>query len=133
MTKRGKARVRWFGRKFQSETEQGLETKLDALAYELQGDIVKSMKKGNLSGKTPSEPGDPPAVVSSDLRDSIKWFKKSSLVRVVGSALKPQGGQSASYALYLELGTRKMQKRPFLRPRLDDLNFRRKLKKILGT
>ena len=80
------------------------------------GDFTK-LKEKEWRGMQSSAPGDPPFVQTGMLRRSITWDAPSKLVRLVGSALKPQG-EKGSYALCLEYGTSKMQARPYLRPAL---------------
>jgi len=55
-----------------------------------------------------SAPGDPPAVDSGRLRQSIVALKVDQFRWRVGT--------NVEYALYLEFGTRRMAPRPFLRP-----------------
>lgn len=73
--------------------------------------LVESTAKDSMSGReSPSPPGEPPAVVTGNLRNSIlakagsdgsrEWW-----VRV-----------GAEYGVYLEFGTAKMAARPFMRP-----------------
>jgi hypothetical protein len=80
------------------------------------GDFTK-LKEKEWRGMQSSAPGDPPFVQTGMLRRSITWASPSKLIRLVGSALKPQG-EKGSYALCLEYGTSKMQARPYLRPAL---------------
>jgi HK97 gp10 family phage protein len=62
----------------------------------------------------PSTPGSPPAVRTGRLRGSITW-------RVGVDAESPyvDVGTAVYYAVFLELGTRYMAPRPFLRPALE--------------
>lgn len=55
-----------------------------------------------------SAPGEAPAVQYGDLIRSVQWEKAGTFIRHVGSNL-PR-------ALWLEMGTKKIQARPFLRP-----------------
>ncbi len=63
------------------------------------------------SPSSPSAPGQPPAVVSGNLRDSItarqttKGDKPAVMIEV-----------KAHYASFLEFGTSRMASRPFIRP-----------------
>lgn len=62
-------------------------------------------------GSAPSKPGEAPHKQTGTLRSSIAWsVDRERLVVRIGTALK--------YGKYLELGTAKMQPRPFLRPTL---------------
>lgn len=59
----------------------------------------------------PSEPGQPPKLLTGQLRQSIAYeVDKPALTGVVGTNLK--------YGAYLELGTSKMAARPYLRSTL---------------
>jgi phage gpG-like protein len=60
-----------------------------------------------------SAPGEAPAVDTGTLIGSIQMAQDSTLTAKVGTAVE--------YALYLELGTRKMQPRPVWREAVDDL------------
>jgi len=72
-----------------------------------------------------SAPGEPPAVRTGRLRNSIKY-------RVIGGGLNLRGivGSSLEYAAPLEFGTSKMAPRPFLRPSYEKV--REAIKNILG-
>jgi HK97 gp10 family phage protein len=74
---------------------------------------------------TASAPGEPPAVRTGRLRNSIKYV-------IVGGGLRLLGrvGTSLDYAPHLEFGTRNMAPRPFLMPTYE--KERLKLKRILG-
>jgi len=62
-------------------------------------------------GLDPSRPGEPPKKVSGDLRISIKKeFDRAAMAVQIGTRLP--------YGKHLELGTRKMAARPWLRPTL---------------
>ncbi|EYB67412.1 hypothetical protein DEIPH_ctg041orf0008 [Deinococcus phoenicis] len=66
---------------------------------------------------TASAPGDPPAVDSGDLRNSIGVQKiKDGHYRV---------GTNKKHGVYMEFGTRKVAARPWLRPSLEKLRSRR--------
>lgn len=74
---------------------------------------------------TASAPGEPPAVRTGRLRNSIKYV-------IVGGGLRLTGwvGTGLDYAPHLECGTRNMAPRPFLMPTYE--KERLKLKRILG-
>lgn len=58
-----------------------------------------------------SAPGQPPAIDTGHLRSSIQ-----SKVQVRGINVLGEVGSDMPYSLYLELGTRTMEKRPYLMP-----------------
>lgn len=118
----------WFGDRVLKEIAAGIESGLDRLCEEIAETARQSMvntthkgadnratfKRGRKAGqrkgrdKRPSADYHPPAVQVGTLKNSVQWAKLGPRRRRVGSALP--------YALYLELGTRKMQPRPWLRP-----------------
>lgn len=129
--------IRWHPEKFQAELDEKLERNLDTAAEFLQSDIqqkfpgspkVNATKKEREASR--SRPGEIPHVQLGGLKKSIRWARKGKLTRRVGSTLKPQSGKH-SYALYLEYGTKKMAKRPYLRPALT--RNRKNLKKLIGA
>lgn len=77
----------------------------DARQRDEKGRILKGQKK---LPKRRSRPGDPPYKQTGHLRRSVAWEVNASdrLVRI---------GTNLKYGLYLELGTRKMAARPWLR------------------
>lgn len=80
------------------------------------GDIIRvhaaqSIIKGGLPGKfhIPSRPGEPPNRDTGTLDRSI-------VVRPFPDKLLVVVAATAAYALFLELGTRRMAERPYMRP-----------------
>lgn len=68
----------------------------------------------------PSLPGNPPAVDSGNLRNSIRYevhSEGSEIYGVVGSTQK-----DPDYAVFTEYGTNKMAPRPWLRPAMQKNN-----------
>jgi HK97 gp10 family phage protein len=71
--------------------------------------------------------GEPPAIDTGVLRASIMSEVKTKGLGVIGMvgpdvehiASKAEVGTDVNYGLYLELGTSRMQPRPFLRPALS--------------
>lgn len=68
----------------------------------------------NASSEPPSIPGQGPAVRTGRLRGSITWRLGSDAQGVFADI-----GSAVLYAPYVELGTSRMEARPFLRPALD--------------
>lgn len=75
---------------------------------------VEAQAKYNASSPPPSQPGEGPSVRTGLLRASITW-------RPGADAESPyvDVGSAVEYAPYVELGTSRMEARPFLRPALD--------------
>ncbi|MGB9866717.1 MAG: HK97-gp10 family putative phage morphogenesis protein [Bacillota bacterium] len=106
----------------------GLKTirEREALLSLKRGGPVKLTAKQREARKyTASAPGEPPAVRTGRLRNSIKY-------RIVGTGLSLRGivGSPLEYAPYLEFGTSKMERRPSLRPTYE--RERETVKDILG-
>jgi hypothetical protein len=74
---------------------------------------------------TASAPGEPPAVATSDLRQSIKVAVDDKSGRLLGSI-----GSDLDKSLWLEKGTSQMLPRPFLEPSFRSAQAR--VKEIMG-
>ena len=124
--------VIFFGKKVMEEYKNKVAARLDTAAIMVVNDVVKSFgnppaepdgKRGfkknsskSWKRKHHSIPGQPPFVQTGHLRRSITFDAPDKLTRRVGSTLKPEQEGGHSYAYYLEVGTAKMQARPYLRP-----------------
>jgi len=82
-------------------------------------DLVKRAIRVQTAAKTgwsapPSQPGGKPAVRTNLLRGSIAW-------RIGTDAISPyvDVGSAVKYAIFVELGTKRMAARPYLRPALE--------------
>lgn len=77
-------------------------------------EVGQKSAKALVSGPSPSRPGEPPGIITGNLRDHITILQASRLHWILLSAARsPQG---APYPLYLEIGTWKMAARPYMRP-----------------
>jgi HK97 gp10 family phage protein len=74
---------------------------------------------------TASSPGEPPAVATGQLRQSIKTSIEQVGLNIIGYI-----GSGIVYAPCLEFGTKKMSPRPWLKPSFE--KSEPKLKDILG-
>ena len=126
--------VKWHGKKvFTTITKVNVKAMIKSAQlverytkkhFTLQGDY-RPYKKGKKIHWS-SEPGKPPAIDMGILRASIMSEVTESAGQVIGK-VGPDGeyiatrvpvGTDVDYGLYLELGTSKMEPRPFLRPAL---------------
>lgn len=148
--------VKWYGNQvFTLATEANIAAMKKA-AYEVEkyvkthftlqgsGMTVKGVWKPGASRKKTksnkrhmsSAPGKPPAVDIGTLRASTMSEVESVGTNVIGRvgpdveyiAEKAEVGTDVNYGLYLEMGTGRMQPRPFLRPAI--IRTRRKVVKI---
>ena len=100
---------------------QEIEDVLKRSAILVEGDCKKSMR-GTGTPHTPSEPGQSPAVMTGKLRASITHEVKKGLGGDIEARVGIRGGtepDTKNYGLYLEFGTSKMRKRPYLKPALN--------------
>ena len=105
--------VKWYPKRFTKKFENHMDRNMDTAAEFLQADIQLAFPG---RGGAPSQPGEIPTVQhggGGGLKGSIRWTKGAKrLTRKVGSILK-------GYPVFLEYGTKKMAKRPYLRPAID--------------
>ena len=80
---------------------------------------------GTMKTYTASSPGEPPAVATGQLRQSVRTQVDNSSSMVIGYV-----GSTLIYAPCLEFGTKKMSPRPWLKPSFDKSVD--KLREILG-
>ena len=80
---------------------------------------------GTMRTYTASSPGEPPAVATGQLRQSVRTQVDNSSSMIIGYV-----GSTLIYAPCLEFGTKKMSPRPWLKPSFE--KSEPKLKDILG-
>lgn len=115
--------VTWNGPEFERLVRAQVAENLEAAAIHLKGRMKTSLRIGNKFGNRPSRPGEPPRRRTGRLSGSIAHeVNKGELVARVGT--------NVLYAKFLELGTRRMSARPFIRPALQRERFA--LGRILG-
>jgi len=125
------SRVKWNARAVEAQVKRGLRRNMAEACMRLRRDVVRSLgipgpRKGNLLAR-PSAPGEPPHKRTGNLRRSITHeVALDGLSGKVGSF----GAKGVVYAAPLELGTRHMAARPYLRPALD--RMKGELAKILS-
>jgi hypothetical protein len=125
----------WNAGKVIAKTEDEMLTRVRRAQLFLQGEIKRSINRGNASGKNPSAPGEPPKKVSNRLFSSIA----APAPTIEGGVITGPVGTNVEYARRLELGfvgtdsagrNINQAPRPFLRPALA--NNLARLRKILG-
>lgn len=140
MAERGR-NYTWKGEEYKKKIKRGLNANLDLAAIFLVRDIKQSFGDtgvaGGRSGATKaqraanrSKPGGPPNVDTGHLKRNIGYDTptRALLVRRIGTGIG--NAEHVGYAIYLELGTSKMDARPFLRTALA--RNRAKLRQLLG-
>lgn len=109
---------------------RALETELVVGANEIRNRIINSMDTTPKTGRRyprwggrkfhiASSPGNPPAVDTGDLKKSITMDARLPGEVEVGSTIK-----KPPYPVYLEEGTTRMKKRPWLQPPVDAVTAR---------
>lgn len=124
--------VQWYGQAYMAKLKRGMKRNMTSACVLLERDIKKSFPKasGTLRErrKTPSAPGEIPHVVTATLMRAIHHTVSSTgltglPVGRVGvmkaTSKRGQDAKALEYAAYLEFGTSRMEKRPYLRPALD--------------
>lgn len=122
------ARVRitkWDPEPFLRGVNQQLAARMETAAGIVEADVKGSMAGGGRP-HVPSQPGEPPRIDSGNLRRNI-----SHSVVVQGRTVRGFVIANTNYARFLELGTRLMEARPFLRPALA--RNRARIVQVLGA
>ena len=139
--------INWFGREFLVEVTKANSDAMKKAAFLVEGTAKKSFGRGaskvfakltrrGTKFHRPSAPGQAPAVDFGILKSSVKsTFEDKGLTAFVGSDIdkireeirkkKPRTSITRSllnYGFFLEVGTKFMAKRPWLRPALRKNN-----------
>ena len=88
---------------------EAADPQLQAIAFEVESEAKRSMRSGNVS-----RPGQPPGVVTGNLRRNIKTEKSEIGTYLVGPT------KAAPYGALLEF----IKNRPFMRPALEKVRAR---------
>lgn len=99
---------KWRGNEVQKLAELEMAKRIQACAILLTNDIKASISLPSNHGATPSAPGEPPHKDTGRLRASIAWFFDPK-------ALTARVGTNLLVGKWLELGTRFMAARPYIR------------------
>lgn len=95
----------------------GLARAVSKSAIRVQGEARRLTSQA--SGPPPSAPGSPPHLRTGTLSRSIDQELLRDDREIIGRV-----GTNLNYGKWLEIGTRKMAKRPYLRPALDGMRSR---------
>ena len=101
--------IKWYGDEVYKKIHDEQKKRVLEAAIFLESYIKKSF------GTSPSQPGEPPGVDTGRLRASITHEIEEALWDIIGRV-----GTNVEYARYLELGTRKMSPRPYLRRAIEE-------------
>ncbi len=122
--------LRWFARTVEKDIDRHIRKRMLAIVLFLEGAVKKAISKGNVTGKTPSKPGEPPRVVTGTLRANVTHDISIGLLGAVGFVGVRKGPASKYAPLLEEEGIRDGTTRPFLRTTL--LKNRVQILKLLG-
>ena len=102
-----------FSQPFLVKFNDELTKAMHAITLDATNEMLDLVTKYQTKEQGPSAPGQPPHQFSSRLADSLPEARDvdSSPTRIVGII-----GSTATYAAFLEFGTRYMAARPFIRP-----------------
>jgi len=100
----------WYGEKYYERVKKEESNRLKRAAIDLQNEIKKKL---GTKSPPPSDPGEPPHLVTGELRRSIANV-------VDADALVARIGTNKIYGRYLEMGTNKMEPREFLEATLKE-------------
>ena len=103
-----------------NKISQEIERALKQSAILVEGDVKRSMR-GTGTPHTPSRAGEPPAVMTGKRRASITHEIKKGCGGEIEARIGIKGGtkpDTKNYGLFLEFGTSRMRKRPYLKPAL---------------
>lgn len=128
-------KLEWNGSKVSKAMMKEARTRVYAASEYFRDALVKKLS-GSRSGRsyrvpgtsttyTASAPGQPPAVATGRLRQSVK-----TEIDEGKDYVESRTGTDLDYGRYLETGTRHMRPRPWLKPTFDEEES--KLKKIIG-
>ena len=101
--------LKWYGDDVYKKIHNEQKKRVRQAAIFLESYIKKSF------GTSPSSPGEPPGVDTGRLRNSITHEIEESLWDIIGRV-----GTNVEYGKWLELGTKDMSPRPYLRRAIEE-------------
>lgn len=103
------SKINWHGDKVKQAVNSKAVQNIERACIFVENEVKKAISIGSNKGATPSAPGEPPHKDTGRLRASISH-------QVDATNLKGRVGTNVKYGKFLELGTKRMKKRPFLVP-----------------
>ncbi len=114
-------KLKWHGKQIYTKVQ-----KAERRAMYKAARLVKDDVRRSFVGQATSRAGEVPGIDTGKLMKSIRYrvfiTKAGNVIGLIGSRAK--------HALHLEVGTRKMAKRPYLRPAIKRLSW--KIARILA-
>ena len=101
--------LKWYGDDVYKKIHNEQKKRVRQAAIFLESYIKKSF------GTSPSQPGEPPGVDTGRLRNSITHEIEEALWDIIGRV-----GTNVEYGKWLELGTKDMSPRPYLRRAIEE-------------
>ncbi|MFA5761722.1 MAG: HK97-gp10 family putative phage morphogenesis protein [Dehalococcoidales bacterium] len=101
--------LKWYGDDVYKKIHNEQKKRVRQAAIFLESYIKKSF------GTSPSSPGEPPGVDTGRLRNSITHEIEEALWDIIGRV-----GTNVEYGKWLELGTKDMSPRPYLRRAIEE-------------
>jgi HK97 gp10 family phage protein len=101
--------LKWYGDDVYKNIHNEQKKRVRQAAIFLESYIKKSF------GTSPSSPGEPPGVDTGRLRNSITHEIEEALWDIIGRV-----GTNVEYGKWLELGTKDMSPRPYLRRAIEE-------------
>ena len=108
---------KWYGEAVKQKVDREIDKRIKRACHVIADHARENMKRSQATAGTgtkkrgldPSKPGEYPKKVTGHLRRNVRWeYDPSIKTGRVGV------GADAEYGKHLELGTRKMQRRPWL-------------------
>lgn len=122
------SRLNWYGPQVLASVGREVERRLDEAAIIVVTNAQDSMaeSKGGVPitrgagrGTLASAPGEPPAIRTSNLVNSVDWETIFTASGTRAAKLRRRVGTNVKYGLWLEVGTRHIKPRPWLLPALQ--------------